>query len=195
MTSDEHNDRPEGQGNTGLPVPSVWLTLNMMNLSERNTMLQNLFDPSPRNHSSSHSSSWPGSWCRCLDTDSPQSSCVWSWPLSWWHLTLWHHVTSSHTHIPGTGRLASGGVQFTRPAQHWLRLSKPPVGDRGSGVGDSREAETSSVGGQVFLAPTRAQGVKMSCVRASVWYYAQEHREGLKKGPKRDPKKGHIERA
>ena len=44
--------------------------------------------------------------------------------------------------IPGTGRLAPGGVQFPRPAQHWLCLSKPPVGDRGSGVGDSREADT-----------------------------------------------------
>ena len=41
MASDEHNDRPEGQGDTGLPVPCVWLTLSMMDLSEKNKILQN----------------------------------------------------------------------------------------------------------------------------------------------------------
>lgn len=56
MASDEHNDRPEGQGDTGLSVPSVWLALSMRDLSEKDTILQNLFYQ-PRNRSSSRSSS------------------------------------------------------------------------------------------------------------------------------------------
>ena len=33
MASDEHNDRPQGQADTGLPVACVWLHLSMVCMS------------------------------------------------------------------------------------------------------------------------------------------------------------------
>ena len=46
---------------------------------------------------------------------------------------------------PGARRLGPGRVQLPRPAQHGLRLRKPPAGHWGCGVGDPSEAETGHI--------------------------------------------------
>ena len=99
LTSDEHNDWPQRQTDTGLPVAGVGLHLIIIVVS---------FD---------------------------KVLCVY---------VQIEAVLSHHPHggaSPGAGRLGPCGIQLPRPAQHWLCLCEPPPGDRGSGVGDTREAE------------------------------------------------------